>query len=64
VVFEPKSHVHPPFLALLLQAPLDPCHYLKLAHCLELDHHHLGLALQLVLEERFVWRMVVSLILV
>jgi hypothetical protein len=36
VVFDPESLARSPFLA-QLHLPLDQCHHLEVAHCLEFD---------------------------
>jgi hypothetical protein len=62
VVFDPESLARSPFLA-QLHLPLDQCHHLEVAHCLEFDLLLVELVLNLVLVEMLVWRIKVDLVL-
>jgi hypothetical protein len=52
-----------PPLDLLLHLPLDVCHHLELAHCLEFIHHLPELALHLQLKYMLVWSKMIDLVL-
>jgi hypothetical protein len=60
VVLDLESPTHRPCFAHLC-LPLDPCHYLELAHCLGFDLLLPKLALHPMLVEMLVWRMTIDL---